>query len=92
MGRMAMKSARRVLGHSLVRLLIRSHRPLSRSLRIARFARALRGAQSCARLLTHSRAHGKEVYVYVMNATIPHSFYLIMIWGSSKVLEAIDFF
>jgi len=51
MGRMTMKSTRRVLGHSLLRSLIRS-------LRTARLARALRCAHSCAhsfaRSLTHS--------------------------------------
>ena len=42
----------RVLGHSLVRLLVRSHRSLIRLLRTALFARALRCAYSFARLLT----------------------------------------
>ena len=41
-------------GHSLNRLLVRSHRSLIRLLRTARFARALRCAHSFARLLTHS--------------------------------------
>ena len=54
MGRMTMKSSRRVLGHLLVHSLVRSHRSLIRLLGTARFARSL----------TRSRAHGKEVYVY----------------------------
>ena len=53
-GRMTMKSTRRVLGHSLLRSLVRSHRSLIRLLRTARFARALRCAHSFARSLTHS--------------------------------------
>ena len=48
-----MKSTRRVLGHSLLRSLVRSHRSLIRLLCTARFARSL----------AHSGAHGKEVYV-----------------------------
>jgi len=53
-GPMTMKSTRRVLGHSLLRSLVRSHRSLIRLLRTARFARALRCAHSFARSLTHS--------------------------------------
>ena len=41
-----------VLGHSLVRSLVRSYRSLVRLLRTARFARALRCAHSFARSLT----------------------------------------
>ena len=41
-----------VLGHSLVRSLVRSHRSLVRLLRTVRFARALRCAHSLARSLT----------------------------------------
>ena len=48
------RRAYRVLGHSLVRSLVRSHRSLIRWLRTARFARALRCAHSFARSLTHS--------------------------------------
>ena len=51
-GRMTMKSTRRVLGHSILRSLILSHRSLIRLLRTARFARALRCAHSFARSLT----------------------------------------
>ena len=40
-GQNCMKSTRRVLGHSLVRSLIRSHRSLIRLLRTTRFARSL---------------------------------------------------
>ena len=43
-----------VMGHSLIRSLVRSHRSLVRLLRTARFARALRCAHSFARSLTHS--------------------------------------
>merc|ERR1711951_261612 len=53
-GPMTMKSTRRVLGHSLLRSLVRSHRSLIRLLRTARFARALRCAHLFARSLTHS--------------------------------------
>ena len=49
-----MKSTRRILGHSLVHLLVRLHRSLIRSLRTARFARALRCAHSFACSLTPS--------------------------------------
>ena len=54
MGRMTLKSTRRVLGHSLLRSLVRSHRSLIRLLRTARFARALRCAHSFACSLTRS--------------------------------------
>ena len=60
LGRMTMKSTRRVLGHSLVRSLVRSHRSLIRLLRTARFARALRCAHSLARSLTHSLPSSSE--------------------------------
>ena len=51
---MTIKSTRRVLGHSLLRSLVRSHRSLIRLLRTARFARALCCAHSLARSLTRS--------------------------------------
>ena len=92
--RMIKEQTHRVLGHSLVRSLVRSHRSLIRLLRTARFARALRCAhsfaralrcahslarsaaliRSLARSLTHSRAHGKEVFFYGMNASISYTF------------------
>ena len=50
------KSTRRVLGHSLLRSVVRLHRSLIRLLRTARFARALRCAHSFARSLTLSLA------------------------------------
>ena len=53
-GGMTMKSTRRVLGHSLLRLLVRSHCSLILFLSTARFARELRCAHSFARSLTHS--------------------------------------
>ena len=53
-----MKSTRRVLGHSLVRSLVRSHHSLNRLHRTARFARVLRCAHSFARWLAHSLAPG----------------------------------
>ena len=59
-------SMRRVQGHSLVRSLVRSHCSLIRLLRTARYARALR----CA----HSLAHGKDEYVYKLNASISYHF------------------
>ena len=52
MGRMTMKSVRRVLGHLLLRSLLRSHRSPIRSLRTARFT--LRCAHSLANLPTNS--------------------------------------
>ena len=55
----------KVLGHSLVRSLVHSHRTLIHFLRTARFARALRGAHSLDRLLTHVRE---------LNASIPYPF------------------
>jgi len=59
-GRMTMKSTRRVLGHSLLCSLIRPHCSL---IRLLRTARALRCAHSFSRSLTHSGARGKEVFV-----------------------------
>ena len=47
-----------LLGHSLVRSLVRSHRSLVRLLQTARFARALRCAHSLAHF-AHSLARGK---------------------------------
>ena len=49
LGSMTMKSTRRVLGHSPVRLLAHSHRSLIHSLRTACFACALSCAHSLAR-------------------------------------------
>ena len=74
MGRMTRKLTRRVLGHSLVRSLIHSHHTLIRFLRTARFARALRCAHSFARSPTRTRAHGKEIFVHELNASISCSF------------------
>ena len=54
MGKMTMKSTRRVLGHPLLRSLARSHHSLIRFLRTARFARALRSAHSFVHSLTNS--------------------------------------
>ena len=71
-GRMTMKSTRRVIGHSILRSLVRSHRSLSRLLRTARFARALRCAHSFAHSLTHSWARGKVVFVYRRDASISY--------------------
>ena len=73
---MTKKSTHRVLGHSLVRSLVHSHRTLIRFHRTARFACALRCAalrsfvRSLARPFTRSGAHGKEVFVYELNASI----------------------
>ena len=58
-GRVTLKSTRRVLGHSLLRSLVRSHRSLIHLLRTARFARARRRAHSFTDSLTHALAHGK---------------------------------
>ena len=54
LGRMKMKSTRRVLGHLLLRSFVESHHSLIRLLRTARFARALRCAHSFAHSLTRS--------------------------------------
>ena len=63
-----------VLGHSLLRSLVHSHRSLIRLLRTARFARALCCAHSFARSLAHSGSHGKVVVVHGMNASFSYSF------------------
>ena len=53
--------------------LTRSLAPLTHSLRrTARFAHAFRCAHLFARSLTHSRAHGKEIYVKKLNASISY--------------------
>ena len=57
MGKKLMKLTRRVMDHSLIRSLIRSHRSLIRLLRTASFARALCRAHSLARLLARSLTH-----------------------------------
>ena len=61
-----MKSTRRVLGHSLLRSLVRSHLSLICLLHTARFARALR----CVHSFTRSRAHWKETYARHLHASI----------------------
>ena len=77
---MTMKSTHKVLGHSLVRSLIRLHRSLIRLLRSARSARALCCAllrsfvRSLARSFTRSLAHGKEDFAYELNGSISCSF------------------
>ena len=77
------KPSRRVLDHSLVR----SHRSVIRSLRTARFARALSCAHSFVRSLAHSltlsRAHAKEIHVYELNASLSYSFNPL--WIRAKV-------
>ena len=72
LGRMAMESTRRVLGHSLVH----SRRSLIRLLHTVRFSRALRRAQSFARALTHSLRSSWETGFFIcgMNASIPCHF------------------
>ena len=51
---MTLKSTRKVLGHSLLRSIVGSHRSLIRLLRTARFARALRYAPLRSAMLAHS--------------------------------------
>ena len=58
MGRMFLKSTRRVLGHSLLCSLVRSHHSL---IRLLRTARALRCALSFAHLPTYSQAAHSQV-------------------------------
>ena len=60
LGGMTVKSTRRVLGHLLVRSLVRSHRSLISLLRIGR---AQRCTHLFARSLNCSRAHGKEIHL-----------------------------
>ena len=68
----------KVLGHSLVSLLFHSYCSLICLLCTGCIARTLRCAHSFARSLarpfTCSRAHGKEVFVYELNASISCSF------------------
>jgi len=64
---------RRILGHSLLRSLVRSHHSLIRLLRTAH-SFACSALRSFVRSLAHSGAHGKEVYVYELNASISYSF------------------
>ena len=78
-----MKSTRKVLGHSL----LRSHRSLIRLLRTARFAALIR---SLARSLTRSRAHGKEVHVYELNASISYRFNPLCIPLSDSSANYVD--
>ena len=73
-GRKSMKSTRGLLGHSLLRSLVRSHRTLVHLLCTPRYTRALRWAHSFARSLTRWGAHGKEVYVLDRNASISDAF------------------
>ena len=95
----------RVLGHSLVRSLVPSHRTLIHFLHTPRFClRApLRSffcslalhCSLCSRaqlrsfvcLLAHSRAHGKEVYIYELNASISCSFNPLWVEKKSKQIE-----
>ena len=73
-----LKSTRRVLGHSLIRSLVRSHCSPIRFLGTASFARALRSAYSFVRSLAHSltrsQARGKEIFFYELNASISYYF------------------
>ena len=65
-----------VLGHSLIRLLVRSHCSLIHLLRTTRFACALRCAQSFACLLTllTPLLMGKRFFLYEMNGSPAYSF------------------
>ena len=57
---------RTALAHSILRLPVCLHRLLICSL--------IRSLQSRARSFIHSRAHGKEIYVYELNASISYNF------------------
>ena len=59
-GRMTMKSTRRVLGHSLLRSLVRSHRSSIHLLLTARFVLPATLIHSFVRSLAHFAAQGKE--------------------------------
>ena len=65
-----MKSTRGVLGHLLLRSLVRTHRSLIRLLRTARFARALRCAHSLARSLTRSLRSSWECDLCLWNECV----------------------
>ena len=65
-----MKWTRRVLGHSLLRSLVRSLAPFTPSLALhCLLARSAALIRSLAHSLTHSEAHGKEVYVDELDAS-----------------------
>ena len=70
MGRITMKLTRRVQSHSLLCLLVRSHRSLKRLLRTARIDQALH----CVHSFAHSRAHGKQIFVHELYASISYHF------------------
>ena len=82
-GRMSMKSTRKVLGHSLLRSIVRSHRSLIRLLRTARLARALPCTHLFVRSLAHPHAHGNEVHVYRLYVSILYS--INPLWGGFRV-------
>ena len=85
MGRMTMKSTRRVLGHLLLRLLVCSH---IRSLRTARFARALRCTRSFARSLA-PELMGKRIlslkWTRRFHTVSNHYMYAVLRKGSERV-------
>ena len=76
-GRMAMKSTRRLLGHSLLRSLVHLHRSLIRLLRTTRFARVLRCAQSFDRSLAHSGAYTLFLYKHTFFIAQPGCSYFL---------------
>ena len=75
-----MKSTRGVLGLSLGCSLVHLHCSLLQWLCTARFAHSLRSFArfthelGYAHSLARSRAHGKEIPVFALNASIPYSF------------------
>ena len=78
---MIQESTRRVLGHSLVPLLVHSHRTLACSGVLASLA--LSAALNCLLPLSlHSLAHGKEVFHDEMNTSISYSFNPLCAWST----------
>ena len=71
MGRKTMISTRRVLGHSLIRSLIRLFH-IDRFACVICYAHSFTCALPC--LFTCSQSHAKEVYVYDLNASISNGF------------------
>ena len=88
LGRMTMKSTRRVQGHSLLRSLVRSHGRTAHSFAysalLAPLARSAALIRSLARSLTYSGVHEKEFFVYEPNASITYDFNPV--WSEERVV------
>ena len=77
-GRMTMKSTRGVLGQwairSSIRLFARTAHSFACCALLASLASSAALIRSLARSLAHFKAHGKETFVYKLNASISYSF------------------